>query len=207
MHPKRTLPAWLMFADSEGDGGGDAGPPAGDTDTTSPPKGGTPAGSEHEGGGTGYPSGVPLSDMDKDERIAYWTRNSRRHEDTAKAAKVELDRMLAERMSEQEKAVMAARDEGRQAALTEASVGAAGDIFVAALLTQGVPPEEVEDITRPIDMGSFIADGKLDVPAVRAYAARMSGPPAPKNPDLGQGSRGAGTGRTSGQSIIDQFKL
>ena len=168
----------------------------------------------------GYPEGVPLADMAETEQLAYWKHQSRKHEAAAKAApradelrelraaKQKLDQVVAEQMTEQEKAVAAARDEGRQSALTEASTSAVASIFEVTFLDQGMSPEDVQEVTRPLSLGAFVTDGVPDVAAIRAYAARLGGKPVVANPDLGQGKRGNGAGALrSGEDILKQFNI
>ncbi len=168
----------------------------------------------------GYPEGVPLADMAETEQLAYWKHQSRKHEAAAKAApradelrelraaKQKLDQVVAEQMTEQEKAVAAARDEGRQSAFTEASTTAVAAIFTATLLDQGMSTEDVQEVTRPLSLGAFVTDGGPDVGAIRAYAARLGARPVTANPDLGQGKRGNGAGvLRSGEDILKQFNI
>lgn len=168
----------------------------------------------------GYPEGVPIADMAEGEQLAYWKQQARRHESAAKAApkpnelrelraaKQKLDKVVADQMSEQEKAVAAARDEGRQAALTEANESAATAIFTSTLHAKGVPADDVQDVLRPISMAAFVTDGRVDVAAIHAYADRVAGKPSNAGlPDLGQGKRGGGGALRSGEDIAKQFNL
>lgn len=131
-----------------------------------------------------------LADLDK------WKKQSRRHEERAKAnaaAAAELEKLRESTMNETEKAVAQARAEAAREAATqfggrlvaaEVRVAAAGrDVDVDALM-EGIDP------TR------FLGDdGDPDTDAIKAWVERIAPPKAttddtPNPLDLGQGNRG-----------------
>jgi hypothetical protein len=131
---------------------------------------------------SGFPVGTPLAEMTVDEREAYWRLASRKHEDSEKALRAELDRLkgveaeaikLREAaMSEAEKALAAARDEARRegenlgaaswqkVAVTEAVIGVAK---AAGRYSSDEDREAVDALLSMIDPASLItAEGTLD---------------------------------------------
>ena len=188
--PHRRRPFWLMFVDTPGEGGDP--PPA------TPPAGTPPAGPPDKG----YPDGTPVADMTAQEQAAYWKHHSRTWEsrakamgdyDELKAKAAELDKVRAEQMTEQEKAVTAAKAEGRSEATREANEQAAKAILRAALGARDVPADTIEKHARFVNVAEFIGDGGLDDEALVEYAISLAGSPAAQPvPDMGQGRRGEG---------------
>ena len=178
-------PFWLMFVETPGEGGD----PPPDPDPAPPPD-------------KGYPDGTPVADMSAQEQAAYWKHQARKHEtrakgmsdyDDLKAKAAELDKVRAEQMTEQEKAVTAAKAEGRSEATREANEQAAKAILRAALGARDVPADTIEKHARFVNVAEFIGDDGLDDEALVEYAISLAGAPAPPPvPDMGQGRRGEG---------------
>jgi hypothetical protein len=155
-----------------------------DTDATSddnPPEGGseTPPADETS------PEGPP-ADGDKSDE---WKRHARKHEAEAKRLRKELDEARKASMTDQEKAVEAARDEGRAAAMTETARQLASAEFRAAAAAAGVQLGEAADL---VDVTKFIGDGgKVDAEAIGVAVTQLAAlaKPVPASPTAGpQGS-------------------
>lgn len=128
-----------------------------------------------------------------------WKAQARKHEERAKAnakAAKELEEFKRQSMSETEKAIDEARNEGRKQALTEAgSKIAAAEVRAAA--TGRMTAEQVDTLVDGINLARFIDDdGEVDRDAVTQFvdgiAPQQDSPPSPL--DLGQGARGTGAG-------------
>lgn len=108
-----------------------------------------------------------------------------------KAAERALTQQQQTTMTEQEKAVAAAKAEGRTEALRELGVTRAAD--GVRLLAAG-RPIDVEALIEGVDLSRYVGDdGEPDRKALEAWldrvAPKATEPTAPTFPDLGQGSR------------------
>lgn len=133
---------------------------------------------------------------------------SRKWEERAKANKSaadELDKLKAASLSETEKAVAAARDEGRKEALTAASQKLARAELKAA--AAGRMPEA---IIAALDVTQFLDDdGEPDTDAIAKFVEANAPAPSddekdagkPALPDFGQGQRGK-PARTAGNDPL-----
>lgn len=127
-----------------------------------------------------------------------WKAMARKWEREAKAnsrAKADLEKLQVAAMTEQEKAVAAARDEGRTEALRTAGEKLARAELKAAAATAGVDLGEVAAL---IDVRQFVAEGgEVDevaiVKAVKAFAKVTGKGPA----------RSGGDGPPGGQRTFD----
>jgi hypothetical protein len=163
-----------------------------------------------------FPANTPVAQMKPEEAAAYWQHQNRKQEGRAEAyhkaaggkSPEEIASLIAEgekaqreRMSEQEKAVEAAKTEGANAASAQwkvAAVEAAFDIALAHL----------DDTARAealgvLDLSKFVSEsGKVDTAKVRQHAERMApvtGGGGTSRFDFGAGNRG-GNGSESGVS-------
>lgn len=124
---------------------------------------------------------------------------AREAEKAAKAASAELEKLRKSQMSDQEKAVAQARDEGRAEASSAAAQRLAGAEIKAALAGV-VPPGELAGLVDDLNLSKYISeDGEPDadkIAALRArYAALTAGatPGTPPPPGVPKGAR-AGNG-------------
>lgn len=150
------------------------------------------------------------------QQAAYWRFHARKHEHALRDANVaelqrqaqELATLKAATQTDQEKAIEAARAEGRSEALKATATQLVDAHFAAALPT--MPEADRQDLLAGIDRKYFLAaDGvSVDTAKVAAYAARIApaatatpptgAPPATgQRRDLGQG-RFAPTAQPSG---------
>lgn len=138
----------------------------------------------------GFPADTPIAEMSDAEQAAYYKHHSRRHEATAnarsdydalKADSEELARLRAENATDNEKALAAARLEGK----TEGSAIFLRDAVEARLLyLTGKTPEEIVAATELIDITKLtLSDGKLDLEKIGAFAGTL-GTKAPADPDV-----------------------
>lgn len=152
----------------------------------------------------GYPSGTPVEQMDPTQQAAYWRDQSKKHEgmlkaerrargdyDAVKAKADEYDRVKSEQQTEQEKAVTAAREEGRQAAIADANRMVATAIYRAGLDASGVDSADIDDLVAAFNPDAFITSGDVDTDKVSALASRFGRGGTATQPDMGQG-RGTG---------------
>ncbi|MCC3773680.1 hypothetical protein [Streptomyces sp. UNOB3_S3] len=112
-----------------------------------------------------------------------WKALSRQNEQRWEAASRELEELRTERMTDQEKALVQARDDARREALSELASSLAEAEIRAQAATAGVTVQ-----TDYLDLARFLGeDGRPDSETVAAYIARQA-PAKPEFPKL----RGAG---------------
>lgn len=124
-----------------------------------------------------------------------WRARARQHEDQAKAnakAAKELEQLKKQTMSEQEKAVEAARSEARSEALREMGALRVDDALRLAVTGRGL---DADVLLEGLDRTRFLtSEGQPDSAAVARWVDRLAPPPketGPTFPDLGQGARGS----------------
>lgn len=116
---------------------------------------------ESEGGDTDDPP----DDID-------WKAMSRKHEREAKKAHAELEKVRKANQTEQEKAIDAAKDEGRRAALVEAGERLAAAEIRAALSTVVDDPKS---IIEDLNLAKYVTeDGDVDEDAVAALRQKFA---------------------------------
>lgn len=193
----------VLFAADEPPAGGDGSNAGGKPDTGpdggaggEPPDPNAKPDTGPDGGGDGEP--------DWKAEAEKWKSLARKHEDASKknsSAQKELEKLKAEGMSEQEKAVAEAEARGRQAALAVAAEKLAGAEIKAALT--GVVKNPAE-IVGDLNLAKYVTDtGDVDAEAVAALRARFLEQLPAKDPaDLKQGNRGG-----SGPSQLTRAEL
>lgn len=129
---------------------------------------------------TGYPADTPLSEMTAEEQVAYWKKQSRKHENAARAREKELaDREEEARLaalSDMERAVEEARKEAREQTRQEMSVGYV-DAFIKAQEAAGrLTPEQSEIMLNLMDKTKFLTDGELDPDLINKAVEAMQAP-------------------------------
>lgn len=147
------------------------------------------------------PPAEPPKDQPKPEPGKNWkaehekaVAEARKWEDRAKAnlgAAKELDTLKRTTMTDLEKAVADARDEGRTLALKEASA-ALVDAKIEAAATGRLNPAQLASLLDGIDRSKFVDDaGLIDTAKVSKFVDSVAPPKGTL--DLGQGQRGANT--------------
>lgn len=161
----------------------------------------------------GFPPATKLSDMDADQRAAYYKFQLRQTEnklgkfadyDALRAFKEAAE---ADQLSDHEKAVKAARDEGFSAAESAALTKAATAILRAGLKARGVEDKEIPDILDAFNASKFIKDGDVETDRIAALASRMAGGANTEAqqhqsrqwPDMGQGMYSAPSAKPGDQ--------
>jgi hypothetical protein len=181
----------------EGAGGGQSGAPGG--------QGGSGAGD----GDHGFPANTPIVQMSAEQQAAYWKFHAQKHERQSKDNHAEVERLRREQMSDSDRRIAEARDQGKaegRAELvpslvrTEIRSQVAGRLDDAAL---GVLLEGL-DHTKYLD-----AAGDVDTAKVKALVEGIAGTTGPGKgrgfPDLGQGRRGSGSTTPSVASGRDLY--
>ena len=190
-------------------------PPAVPAATPTPTATSAPSPAPAEGE-RGFPEKTPIEQMTPEQQAAYWKFHARKHESTAAARadydqlKAELDQFKQQAMTEQEKAVAQARQEGAAEALRVASRNAATSIMESMLLTRGREQGDVDLIVSTTNFDPFVADGKVDTVRLTEYVNRIA--PAqtqtPQNwPKMGQGERQQGqkvSGLDAGRELFQR---
>jgi hypothetical protein len=157
----------------------------------------------------GFPANTPVAEMTTEHQVAYWRHYARQHEeranaradyDTLKAKADRLDEVERQAMSEQDRAVAQARDagrtEGRNAALSEANTNAVRAMLEVSLQARGRTPEQVADMLKYTNFGSFVTENAPDTGAIIGFVDSIAGPVTggggngTGTPDHGQGNRG-----------------
>lgn len=188
-----------------GTGGGDGGTGDGGAGDGGAGKGtGSGSGGGSGDGDKGYPDNTPVAEMTTAQQAAYWKAQSRKHEDRAKARAdyddlktkaAELDKLKQSQMSEQEKAVEAAKTDARKAALVE--VGAKlVDAEIRAVSAGRLSDDQRTVLLDGLDRTRFLtAEGDVDTDKVKTFVdgiAPARGDGKGGFPDLGQGRRSGG---------------
>lgn len=164
----------------------------------------------------GFPANTPIAEMTDAQQAAYWKFHARRHEAAFNQANVaelqrqaqELAALKAATQTDTEKAIEAARAEGRTAALREAAGKLVEAHFTAATANR-MTDDQRNALLTGIDRRQFLAaDGvSVDTAKLTAFVDQIA-PAATANPpgtppatgprlDVGQG-RHAPTARPSG---------
>lgn len=122
-----------------------------------------------------------------------WRTHARSWEGKAKTnsqAAKELEQLRKATMSDQEKAVEAARQEARQQAIQELGTARAEDA-IRFSVGERLPEKELDDLLGDLNLARFLnEDGTVNRQKVASYVERIV-PPTKTFPDLGQGARGA----------------
>lgn len=129
--------------------------------------------------------------------VEKWRSLARKHEDRAKAnnaAAKELEALRQSQMSEQEKAVEAAKAQARTEALREVGSHLVAAEFRATAAGR-LDAEQVAALIEDLDMTKYLTEsGEVDTERVAkkvdALAPKPAEQTAPVWPDLGQGPRG-----------------
>lgn len=135
----------------------------------------------------GYPDATPVQNMTPEQQTAYWRAYARRNEDRIKAMSdytalkekaQAYEKHLAETASEQEKAVTAAEQRGRHAALAEAGAQMV-EAYVRAAATGRMSDEQVSTLLQGLDRSRFVnpGSGQVDAQMISGYVAMLA--PAP----------------------------
>lgn len=172
------------------------------TDTTTTT---TDAGGDADTGGA-PDTGATDDTVDWKAEAEKYKALSRKHEERAKAnanAAKERDELRQASMSEQEKAVEAAKQEARTEVLAELGGELVDAAVRAAVAGRNIDADALLD---GLDRARFITeDGKANTEAIAAWVDRI----APKSDagviDLGQGARGAAA-TSSGDPLLEAVK-
>lgn len=205
-------PIWPIMGGS-GDGGegggvggsgdgGDGGTGGGSGEGTPPPGNGN--GDGGDGGDRGFPENTPVAEMTADQQVAYWKFQARKHEDRnrsrgdyddLKKKAGDYDALLESQKTEQQKAVDAARGEGKAEGLREAGVFLV-EAEVRAQSANRLSDEQRAALLDGLDRTRFLnADNTVDADKVKTLidglAPSAGGSPdtGKKWPDMGQGRR------------------
>ncbi|MCU1675344.1 MAG: hypothetical protein JWM93_102 [Frankiales bacterium] len=149
-----------------------------------------------------FPANTPVADMTTEQQIAYWKHHSRKHEELAKAyggltpeqareQQAELDRLRQASLTDNERAIEAAKAEGK----SEAMKGLAPQLVAAELRAQTtgrLTDDQRTALLEGIDHTAFLTgDGVVDTAKVTAWIDRIAptGGTGSGFPNLGQGRR------------------
>lgn len=157
-------------------------------------------------GDKGFPDGTPLTEMTEAQQLSYWKHHARRHEDTVKGYKgltpqqvaelqAENDSLKTEKMSADEKALKAVRDEAFKQARAEAEAEYLPQIRAAkvqSIASDIVSGDRLSAFMEIVDPAKLLGeDGQVDEEKVMGYLTAMYGttptPPAgPRWQNFGQ---------------------
>lgn len=143
----------------------------------------------------GFPEGTPLSEMTVEQREAYWRHETKKQERIVKETKSEmkslsdsLDEVRREKLSDQERAIEDAKQEGRAEADVSAHAAHLAAVAVYEFRLRGLSAEEAGDVVEVLDLSKItLDDGSLDSDRLDSLAQRGNVPPP-------GGSRGRGFG-------------
>lgn len=166
--------------------------------------GGTAEVNEH-----GFPDNTPTSEMTADQQAAYWKHKARKWEGRARdqsdyeSVKEELNELKKKQMSESERAIEDAREEGRTEASQEFGEKMVEASLRGALAGRGIEVDDIDSKLSYVDFSKFLDNnGEVDSDKVQRYIADV----APQQnetrwPDMGQGRRHDVQDRRSGGSV------
>lgn len=114
----------------------------------------------------GFPENTAVADMDAAEQAAYWKYQSRKHEDAAKLTRAEVEKLKQAQMTDGEKAIAEARNQGAAEARSKMA-----ESNVNVFITARVSDKNVADvIKKSINHKAFVAeDGSIDDDALSTY--------------------------------------
>ncbi len=184
--------------------------PPNDPPPADPPKPGPP--SDPPKDPPPYPPNTPVNEMTVEEQVAYWKAQSRKHENTVRARSdyddlktkaKERDDLVAANATEQERAVAAAKAEGRSEAMRAAGPRLVEAHFMAAAAGR-LDEDRVRAILEPLNADHFLTDsGDVDTAKVTTYVngiAPVMGTGKP--PAVGPSSRGQGQRNSSASPSV-----
>lgn len=206
---------WPMIgaAPDDGAGAGDAGAGGDGGDASAGSGGDAGTGSSASGSGSssedlGFPKDTPLTEMNVEQREAYWKHQARKHEGLWKGiaggrkpdeVKADLDAYAEVQRAQQtpaEQALTDAREQGRREAVTESNTKAATAILRAQLSGAQIEDSDIETLLEPLDMRKFITDDDVDIAKITDFAKRFTpAGTAPRERDFGAGRRPESGGR------------
>ena len=135
---------------------------------------------------TNDPAATPADGTDWQAMARKWETRAKEN----KSAADELAALKASQMTEQEKAVQAAAEQGRTAALAETAPELAQARLEAAAARKGVDLAPFADL---LDASKFVTDGRVDGDAITAAVDRLA-KLAPPNAGRSGGDFGGGSG-------------
>lgn len=170
-----------------------------------------------EGKSLGYPVETPLEQMKAEEREAYLTHQMRTHEARNKALlkltggkygkELEADmKELADlrraKMTDAERAIEDAKQEGKQEAVSTASLKIAAQFFDVSL--DHVDAERRKVLIESIDLSKVVtSDGTIDTDKVRILSETLAPRPGKgRDPDYGGGRRASSAPTGSVASVM-----
>jgi len=178
----------IAGGNGEGEGGSGTIPPAPGGGAPTPPAPPAPPAPTPPAGG---------AEPDWKAEARKWENRAKENKDAAD----ELEKLKAANMSEQEKAVKAAKDEGRTAALAEAAPRIAQARLEAAAARAGVDLGEFAEF---IDLAKFVdQDGQVNDKAIKAAVDKFS-KLAPKGAGRSGGDMGGGGGSGDQAASLDK---
>lgn len=140
-----------------------------------------------------------------------WQSLARKHEDRAKAnssAAKELEEFRRQSMTEQERAIDAARAEARAEAIAEFG-GRLAEAEFRAVAAGRMSDEQVATLLEGVNLARFVGDnGEVDRAAVARFVdgiapkQEQDAPKTPAFPDLGQGTRSNGSMALNGDPLL-----
>lgn len=177
----------------------------------------------------GYPLNTPVDDMKIEQQNAYYKAIARKHEQSFKklagnhmtpekiAAMVKAQEAAEEAAkSELDRAVDAARKEGRESALADAASGTVDSLIAAHVVAAKLDKTKDADVLETLETlnrKSFIgSDGQVDAAKLIKVLNRLApteGGGGSGNggwPDTGQGRRGNGTGSAKDAGIAESVR-
>ncbi len=171
---------------SQGSGSGDGGA-AGSQGDGGAGTGGQGGGDS--GQGDGSQGGAGSGDGDGTD----WKAEARKWENRAKSNHSELEKLRQAQMTEAEKAIEAAKTEGRTAAAAEYGQKLAAAEFRAAVAAAGIDLGEAAEY---IDVNRFVGeDGEVNVAAIKSAVTKFSKLAPAKGPGRSGGDLGGGSGQ------------
>lgn len=154
----------------------------------------------------GFPQGTPIAEMTDAQRAAYWQHYARKHEDAVKSfggltpqqvaeQQAELETLRTEKLTADEKAMKAARDEAAKAAAEAAKAEFEPRLRAAelkAIASEVIKGDQLTAFMSIANPGAFVGEnGEIDEAQVTAALTGMFGAQQP-NPTPGQRWQNAG---------------
>jgi hypothetical protein len=159
------------------------GPPPSAPPAQLPP---TPPAPAPADGDTGFPANTPWREMTKDQQVAYWIHQSRRHEarvssqadyDELKSKAAELEQLRTSTQTDHQRAIAEARQAGAQEALATANTSIV-EQWVRAAAHGRLANEGVDALLAGLNRSAFVTNGVVDTDKVWQFVSSLAPAPA-----------------------------
>lgn len=161
-----------------------------------------------------FPEDTPTADMNEAQKAEYWRHKARKHEsryraigdvDKLRSDSAELARIKREGLSDTDKALADAREEGANEARAEERGKYATQLVAAEFRAANagrLDGAKIQGVLEGIDPSKFLtSEGQVATDKVQQYVDGIAPADTKKWPDMGQGRRGGGASKSTGSGV------